>query len=342
KTNTPVTTTLMGLGAFPESDPLSLGMLGMHGTWCANMAIQECDVLIAVGARFDDRVTGRVKDFSKQSKKIHIDVDASCIGKNVNVEVPIVGHVKHVLPRITELVHSLDTTGWMKTIQGWRDTHPLRYRQRDNEIAPQYMVQKISEATNGDAIVTVDVGQHQMWAAQYYTFNKPKSWLSSSGLGTMGFGLPACIGAAIARPDRTSVCITGDGGFQMTSIELATAVQYNIPVKIFIMNNGYLGMVRQWQELFYGKRYSHSFLRDSNPDFVKMAESYGAVGLRATTPGELDEVLKKAMAVHDGPVLVDVVVTPEENVYPMVPPGAAVDEMVDTEEPVIKPATPNP
>ncbi|MEX0773087.1 MAG: biosynthetic-type acetolactate synthase large subunit [Balneolales bacterium] len=336
KTNTPVTTTLMGLGAFPESDPLSLGMLGMHGTWCANMAVQECDVLIAVGARFDDRVTGRVKDFSKNSRKIHIDADASCIGKNVPVEVPIVGDVKAVLPQIIERVTEVDTTDWMNTIQNWRDTHPLRYKQRDNEIAPQYMVQKISEVTKGDAIVSVDVGQHQMWTAQYYNFNKPKSWLSSSGLGTMGFGFPASIGAAIAAPDRTVFCITGDGGFQMTSIELVTAVQYKIPIKIAIMNNGYLGMVRQWQELFYGKRYSHSFLKDSNPDFVKMAEAFGAVGFRATTPKELDEVLAKAMSINDGPVLMDIVVSPEENVYPMVSPGAAVDEMVDTEEPVAK------
>lgn len=334
KTNTPVTTTLMGLGAFPESDPLSLGMLGMHGTWAANMAIQECDVLVAIGARFDDRVTGRVKDFSTKSRKIHIDVDASCIGKNVPVEVPIVGDVKHVLPQIIELVEEVDTAGWMKTIQNWRDTHPLRYKQRDNEIAPQYMVQKISEVTKGDAIVAVDVGQHQMWTAQYYKFNKPKSWLSSSGLGTMGFGFPASIGAALAAPDRTVICITGDGGFQMTSIELATAVQYKIPLKIVIMNNGYLGMVRQWQELFYGKRYSHSYLKESNPDFVKMAEAFGCPGFRATTPDELDEVLEKAMAVNDGPVLMDVVVSAEENVYPMIPPGAAVDEMVDTEEPV--------
>ena len=334
KTNTPVTTTIMGLGAFPESDPLSLGMLGMHGTWCANMAVQECDVLVAIGARFDDRVTGRVSDFSTKSKKVHIDVDASCIGKNVPVEVPIVGDVKHVLPQLLDLVDEKETPAWMETIQGWRDTHPLRYRKRDNEIAPQYMVQKISEVTRGDAIVSVDVGQHQMWAAQYYQFNKPKSWISSSGLGTMGFGFPAAIGAALAAPERTVVCISGDGGFQMTSIELATAVQYKIPLKIAIMNNGYLGMVRQWQELFYGKRYSHSYLDESNPDFVKMAESFGCPGFRATTPRELDEVLEKAMAITDGPVLMDIVVSPEENVYPMVPPGGAADEMVDTDEPV--------
>ena len=332
KTNIPVTTTLMGLGTFPESHPNSLGMLGMHGTWAANMAIQECDVLIAVGARFDDRVTGRVADFATKSKKIHIDIDPACINKNVEVEVPIIGDVKKILPDLIELVHEIDTSEWMIVINKWRSDHPLRYLKRKDEIAPQYMIEKISEITSGDAIIVTDVGQHQMWAAQYYKYNHTRSWITSGGLGTMGFGFPAAMGAAIGCPDRTVFCITGDGGFQMTAMEIATAVDQKVPVKVAIMNNGYLGMVRQWHELFYGERYSHSHLEPSNPDFVKLAEAYGAVGLRATTPKELDEILKIAMEIHDRPVIMDIHVTQKENVYPMVPPGAAVHEMVDTPE----------
>lgn len=332
KTNIPVTTTLMGLGTFPESHPNSLGMLGMHGTWAANMAIQECDVLIAVGARFDDRVTGRVADFATKSKKIHIDIDPACINKNVEVEVPIIGDVKKILPDLIELVQEIDTSEWMDEINKWRSDHPLRYLKRKDEIAPQYMIEKISEITSGDAIIVTDVGQHQMWAAQYYKYNHTRSWITSGGLGTMGFGFPAAMGAAIGCPDRTVFCITGDGGFQMTAMEIATAVDQKVPVKVAIMNNGYLGMVRQWQELFYGERYSHSHLEPSNPDFVKLAEAYGAVGLRATTPKELDVILKIAMEIHDRPVIMDIHVTQKENVYPMVPPGAAVHEMVDTPE----------
>jgi len=332
KAQIPVTTTLMGLGAFPESHPLSLGMLGMHGTWYANMAVTECDLLIAVGARFDDRVTGRLEAFSKESRKIHIDIDPACISKNIQVDIPIVGDVKRVLPQLTAQVRPADTADWLRRIDRWKREHPLRWRQKSDQIMPQWLVQKISEITRGEAIVTADVGQHQMWAAQYYRFNHPRSMINSGGLGTMGYGFPAAIGAAIGRPDRQVWCITGDGGFQMTMAELGTAVQHRVPVKVAIFNNGYLGMVRQWQELFYGGRYSHSCLEQGNPDFVKVAESYGAVGLRATKPEEVEPVLRQAREVKDRPVVIDFHVAREENVYPMIPAGKAIYEMIEEED----------
>lgn len=330
--NIPVTTTLMGLGAFPESKPQSVGMLGMHGTWSANMSMTECDVLLAVGARFDDRVTGRLDGFSQNSRKIHIDIDPSCIGKNVDVEVPIVGDVKHVLPAIDKLATPPQIDEWWDTIRTWQKEHPLVVPESEEKIYPQKMIRAISEVTNGDAIIVTDVGQHQMWAAQHYTYNHPRSMITSGGLGTMGFGFPAAMGAALAQPDRTVVCVTGDGGFQMSAYELATAVEYKIPVKIAIMNNNCLGMVRQWQQLFYEKRYSYSVFGSNNPDFVKLAESYGAVGLRADTPAEMYNVLKKAMEINDKPVLMDLRVVEEENCYPMVPSGAALNEMVESDE----------
>ena len=332
KTGIPVTTTLMGLGGYPESNPEALGMLGMHGTWTANMAITECDVLLAVGARFDDRVTGRLDGFSQKSTKIHIDIDPSCISKNVPVEVPIVGDVKKVLPELTRIAERPRINDWWETLHTWQREHPLRVPSSSDKIMPQDLVEKVSQVTGGEAIVVADVGQHQMWAAQHYTFNHPRSMLSSGGLGTMGYGFPAAMGAAMGCPDRTVVCITGDGGFQMTAFELATAVEYKVPIKVVIMNNSYLGMVRQWQELFYNKRYSHSDLKQGNPDFVKLAESYGAVGMRATTPDQIVPTLEKAMEINDRPVVMDFVVNEEENCYPMVPAGAALYEMVEGDE----------
>ncbi|MCC5915681.1 MAG: biosynthetic-type acetolactate synthase large subunit [Balneolaceae bacterium] len=329
--NIPVTTTLMGLGAFPESKPQSVGMLGMHGTWYANMAMTECDVLIAIGARFDDRVTGRLDGFSPNSRKIHIDIDPSCIGKNVPVEVPIVGDVKHVIPAIDEMANPPEISEWWSTIENWKSEHPLVVPESADKIYPQHMVKMISEVTNGDAIVVTDVGQHQMWAAQHYKYNHPRSWISSGGLGTMGYGFPAAIGAALACPDRDVVCITGDGGFQMLTCELATAVEYNIPVKIALMNNSCLGMVRQWQQLFYNNRTSYSVFGSNNPDFVKLAEAYGCPAMRAENPAEMQQVLNKAMKI-DGPVLMDFRVVENENCYPMVPSGAALNEMVESDE----------
>ncbi|HKJ47403.1 MAG TPA: biosynthetic-type acetolactate synthase large subunit [Balneolales bacterium] len=332
RTNIPVTTTLMGLGCFPESKPQSLGMLGMHGTYYANMAMTECDVLLAVGARFDDRVTGRLDGFSPNSRKIHIDIDPSCISKNVPVEVPIVGDVKNVLPNIDKHTQKPDIDEWWTSLNKWKKEHPLQSPKAEDHIKPQHMIEAISEVTKGEAIVVTDVGQHQMWAAQLYKYNHPRSFITSGGLGTMGYGFPAAMGAAVAKPDRPVVCITGDGGFQMTLFELATCVENKIPVKIAIMNNGYLGMVRQWQELFFGKRYSHTNLKNGNPDFVKLAESYGAVGLRASRPDEMMEVLQKAMAIDDRPVVMDFIVDEEENCYPMVPTGAALNEMVEGDQ----------
>ena len=330
--NIPVTTTLMGLGAYPESKPQSLGMLGMHGTWYANMAMTECDVLLAVGARFDDRVTGRLDGFSPNSRKIHVDIDPSCIGKNVPVEVPIVGDVKKVIPSIDRLAKPPDYADWWRTINTWKTEHPLVVPQAGDKIYPQHMMKMIAEVTEGNAIVVTDVGQHQMWAAQHYNFNHPRSWISSGGLGTMGYGFPAAMGAALACPDRDVVCITGDGGFQMLSCELATAVEYQIPVKIALMNNGCLGMVRQWQQLFYSNRTSYSVFGNNNPDFVKLAEAYGATAMRASNPAEMKHVLTEAMAIKDGPVLMDFRVVETENCYPMVPSGAALYEMVESDE----------
>jgi acetolactate synthase-1/2/3 large subunit len=329
----PVTCTLMGLGAFPAPHPQWLGMLGMHGTRAANYAMDEADLICCVGARFDDRITGKLSEFAPHAKFIHIDVDPAEISKNIPAHIPIVGDARNVLTKLVKEYRSLEGVEssrmdeWWARIEAWRTKHPLRYDDSsDGEIKPQRMVEALYEATGGDAIVCSDVGQHQMWAAQYYHFDRPRRWINSGGLGTMGFGLPAAMGAQVGCPDQTVVCISGDGSIQMNMQELATCAQNEIPVKIFIMNNGYLGMVRQWQELFWDNRYSHVDM-GSFPDFVKVAEAYGATGLRLTEKSTLVDDMKAALATP-GPVMVDVRVTREENTYPMIAPGQPARDMV--------------
>jgi acetolactate synthase-1/2/3 large subunit len=328
----PVTCTLMGLGAFPAPHEQWLGMLGMHGTRAANYAMDEADLICAIGARFDDRVTGKLSEFAPRAKFIHIDVDPAEISKNVPAHIPIVGDAKAVLAKLVNEYRALDADrgrleDWWSRIEGWRAQHPLRYDDtEDAEIRPQRAIEAVYEATGGEAIVTSDVGQHQMWAAQYYHFPEPRRWINSGGLGTMGFGLPAAMGAAVGCPERTVVCIAGDGSVQMNAQELATCAQNEIPIKVVILNNGYLGMVRQWQELFWDNRYSHVDMGQW-PDFVKLAEAYGAHGVRLTEKGSLVDDLKAALAV-EGPVVVDVRVTREENVYPMIPAGQPARDMV--------------
>jgi acetolactate synthase-1/2/3 large subunit len=328
----PVTCTLMGLGAFPAPHEQWLGMLGMHGTRAANYAMDEADLICAVGARFDDRITGKLSEFAPRAKFIHIDVDPAEISKNLPAHIPIVGDAKNILAKLLVEYRALSADGsrleeWWQRIHAWRERHPLRYDDTsDAEIRPQRMVEALYEATGGDAIVTSDVGQHQMWAAQYFHFNRPRRWINSGGLGTMGFGLPAAMGAKVGCPDQTVVCIAGDGSVQMNMQELATCAQEGIAIKVFIMNNGYLGMVRQWQELFWDKRYSHVHMGDF-PDFVKLADAYGATGMRFTDKNTLVDDMREALETP-GPVLVDVRVTQEENVYPMIPSGQAARDMV--------------
>jgi len=328
----PVTSTLMGLGAFPGTDLLWLGMIGMHGTYRANMSSAECDLLIAVGVRFDDRVTGKTDTFAPKAKIIHIDIDPTSIRKNIPVTIPIVGDCKITLGKLNSSLKKEDLGDlkkkrrpWLKRIADWKATKPLAYEQRE-VIKPQFVVEKLYELTKGEAIITTEVGQNQMWAAQYYHFNRPNAFITSGGLGCMGFGLPAAIGAQIACPDRLVVDIAGDGSIQMNIQEMATAAQYNLPVKIAILNNSYLGMVRQWQQLFYDRCYASTQL-NHGPDFVKLAEAYGAVGLRATKPEEVESVLKKGLSMKK-PVIMDFVVEQEECVYPMVPAGAPITEML--------------
>jgi acetolactate synthase-1/2/3 large subunit len=337
-TDLPVTMTLMGLGSFPGTHKLSLGMPGMHGTYYANKAIQESDLLIAIGMRFDDRVTGKIDAFAPHAKIIHIDIDPTSIRKNVRVDIPIVGDVKNVLTVLNKVLKeevkeqwAEVRNAWMKQIDRWRQERPLTYAYSDEVIKPQFVVEKIYDLTKGDAIITTEVGQNQMWAAQFYKFDKPRTWLTSGGLGTMGYGFPAAIGAQFAHPNKLVIDIAGDGSIQMNIQELATAVINKLPVKVAIINNRYLGMVRQWQELFFKERYSHTKLDESVPDFIKIAEAYGAVGLRATKPSEVEPVLKEAFKTKKT-VFMDFVVDWKEKVYPMVPAGAPIDQMLFEEK----------
>ncbi len=330
----PVTNTLMGLGAYPASDRQFVGMLGMHGTYEANMAVQHCDVLVALGARFDDRVTGNLSHFAPHAKIVHVDVDPSSISKNVKVDIPIVGDLRSVLAEMNEVVQEsgmrCDPAAlerWWAQIGEWRSRNCLRYEMGDSIIKPQFVVQKLHELTGGGAIVTSDVGQHQMWAAQFYGFDRPRRWINSGGLGTMGFGLPAAMGAQLAEPGSTVVCITGEGSIQMNIQELSTCAQYQLPVKIACLNNHYLGMVRQWQEFFYENRYAMSYV-DALPDFVRLAEAYGHVGLRAERPSDVEPVIREALRLKDRTVFMDFHVDRTENVYPMVPAGAALSDMI--------------
>jgi acetolactate synthase-1/2/3 large subunit len=323
----PVTTTLLGKGAFPETHPLSLGMLGMHGTKYANYAISYSDLIIAIGARFDDRITGRLDAFAPHAKVIHIDIDPAEIGKNVRAHYPLNGDVKAVLKELLLRLEAPEDQEWLKQIVAWKAENPLTYTKVDGVIKPQYVIEQIWELTGGQGIVTTEVGQNQMWAAQHYKALTPRSFISSGGLGTMGYGLPAAIGAQAGCPDKLVFDISGDGSIQMNSQELATAVAYNLPVKVAILNNGYLGMVRQWQELMWDRRYSQTDLDVGTPDFVKLAEAYGALGLRATRPEEVRPVLEQAIAARK-PVVIDFVVAREENVFPFVPPGQPLTKMV--------------
>ena len=332
--NLPITSTLMGLGAYEGTDKQFLGMLGMHGTYEANMAMHHCDVLVALGARFDDRITGTLESFCPYAKIIHVDVDPSSIAKNVPVDLPIVGQLQPVLKELNAIHKSkkgkLDQdalTKWWEQIGEWRAMESLKYEQSDVVIKPQFVIEKLFEVTEGKAIITSDVGQHQMWAAQYYPFDEPRQWLNSGGLGTMGFGLPAAMGAKIARPDREVACITGDGSIQMMLQELSTMLQYCSPVKIINLNNGYLGMVRQWQEFFFQKRYCMSYF-DSLPDFVKLAEAYGHSGVQIHKPSDVEPALREAFKQKDKTIFLDFITDPSENVYPMIPAGKGHHEMI--------------
>jgi len=330
KTQIPVTLTLMGLGSIPADDPLFMGMPGMHGTYCANHAITQSDTLIAIGVRFDDRVTGKIEQFAPNAKIIHVDIDPAAISKSVRVDIPIVGDVGQVLEKLIPEVGECNTGSWLKQISEWKEKYPLTYDNDANVIKPQYVVEQISEATNGEAVITTEVGQNQMWAAHYYKFTRPRQFLSSGGLGTMGYGFPAAIGAQLGSPDSVVFDIAGDGSIQMNIQELATATRMNLPINIAVLDNQFLGMVRQWQQLFFRKRYSSTCLAD-NPDFVKLAEAYGAVGMRVERKEDVRPAIDEAIA-SPKTVLIDFAVAREENVWPMVPAGAAIDDIM-MEEP---------
>lgn len=327
RTGIPVTTTLLGLGCFPETEELSLEMLGMHGTYFANHAVNESDLLIAIGARFDDRVTGKISDFIPHAQVIHIDIDPASVSKNVVVDVPIVGDCKRVLAQLNEIIEKPDIAEWQKIVQETKESHPLYYDRESDSIKPQYVIEKLYELTQGDAVITTEVGQNQMWAAQFYKYTQPRTFISSGGLGTMGYGLPAAIGAQLAVPEKRVVDIAGDGSIQMNIQELIIAVQFQLPVIIMILNNSFLGMVRQWQQLFYDKRYAHTCLNCS-PDFVKLAEAYGALGIRITEKGDVEDAITQALAEKSRPIVLDFHIDKEENVYPFVPVGKTVKETI--------------
>ncbi|MBI2090817.1 MAG: biosynthetic-type acetolactate synthase large subunit [Deltaproteobacteria bacterium] len=339
----PVTMTLMGLGSFPGTHPLCVGMLGMHGVYWSNMAMHHADLLIAIGARFDDRVTGKLSEFCPEAKVVHVDIDPTSIRKNVEAHIPIVGDVKTVLKQLNVYLRSIDGNQsdlkelrrpWWKQIEEWKRTHPLRYEQGDKVTKPQFVIDRVFDMTHHEGIVVTDVGQHQMWAAQYYKGSKPRTFITSGGLGTMGFGLPAALGAQKAYPDKLVLCITSEGSFQMNLQELSTAAIYKLPVKIVLIHNNFHGMVRQWQDLFYEGRYASSYLGDV-PDFVKLAEAYGILGLRASKPAEVEPVIREGLK-HRGPVLMDFHVDPFENCYPMIPAGGAQHEMMLEDPPELR------
>jgi acetolactate synthase-1/2/3 large subunit len=324
KAHLPVTMTLLGLGSYDQNRPESLDMLGMHGSAYANYAVQECDLLIAVGARFDDRVTGRLKDFAPNAKIIHVDIDPSSISKNVHVDIPVVGDAKHILGELVKEVEHRDRKQWFEQIAEWKKKFPFSYDKNSPGLKPQYVIEELCRQTKGEALIATGVGQNQMWAAQFYKFSRPRQLISSGGLGTMGYGLPAAIGAQAAQPDAVVIDIDGDHSFNMTMTELATAVQFELPVKVCILNNGYMGMVRQWQELFYGKRYSKSYL--ANPDYAEVARAIGAVGMRVDNKADVPKAVKKMLA-EEKPCVADFRIEREENVWPMVAAGKSLNEM---------------
>jgi acetolactate synthase-1/2/3 large subunit len=328
KTNIPVTTTLMGLGSFPETHSLSLGMLGMHGTPCANYAISDADLIIALGVRFDDRITGKLDEFALKAKIIHIDIDPAEVGKNIPVDIPIVGDIKDILEKLNEYILKKKETEWLNTIEDFKRKYPLKYINNE-ELKPQYIMETISKIARDNTIIVTSVGQHQMWAAQFYQYTEPRTFISSGGLGTMGYCLPAAIGAKLGCPEKRVICISGDGSFQMNQQEIATAMNNNLAITVIIMNNGYLGMVRQWQELFYNKRYAETTL-NGNPDFVKLVEAYGGTGIRVNEKQELYPALEKALSL-DKFVLIDCHIPKEENVFPMVAPGSPISKMIGVE-----------
>ncbi len=329
KTNIPITTTLMGLGCFPETHPLSLGMLGMHGTAYANYAVSAADLIIGLGVRFDDRITGKLDEFALKAKIIHIDIDPAEVGKNISVDIPIVGDIKNILKKLNEYVHKKKETEWLKTVEDFKKKYPLKYSNNE-ELKPQYIMETINKISKDNTIIVTSVGQHQMWAAQYYQYTEPRSFISSGGLGTMGYGFPAALGAKTGCPEKTVICISGDGSFQMNQQEIATAINNNLAITVIIMNNGYLGMVRQWQELFFDKRYAETTL-NGNPDFVKLVEAYGGTGIRVNKKQELYPALEKALSL-DKFVLIDCIIPKEENVFPMVSPGSPISKMIGVDK----------